>query len=80
MRITESDLRSILNIINAKKGFIDPKYSEIGAYCLDYAYGGVSLHQYVNESGGVKDVFSCGHVPKRELYHRMCAFSQGMNA
>ena len=39
-----------------------------GAYC------GVSLHQTMNEGGGVRDVFSCGHVTKRDLYNRMHAY------
>jgi hypothetical protein len=31
-----------------------------------------------NESGGVKNVFSCGHIPKRELYNRIHAFLDGL--
>lgn len=52
----------------------------IGAYTLDGAYGGYSLHRIVNEGGGVTDVFGIGHVPKRELYHAMHAFLRGLEA
>mgnify|MGYP005857440173 CR=1 FL=1 len=47
-----------------------------GNYHLDHAYGGVCLHQMA-PSGGVEDVFRCGHVPKRELYERISAFIDG---
>ena len=73
-RITEKMLRARVAYLNQLKGFDKPKYSEIGSYTLDYAYGGVSLHRYINEHGAIHDVFSCGHVPKRELYNRLNAF------
>ena len=47
---------------------------QIGNFHLSGAYGGVSLHQTMNDSGGVRDVFSCGHVTKRDLYNRMSAY------
>jgi hypothetical protein len=28
----------------------------------------------MTEGGGVRDVFSCGHVTKRDLYNRMSAY------
>ena len=80
MRITQKDLENKLNRINRIAGFENSGYSTIGAYCLDYAYGGVSLHQYANEHGGVNDVFRVGHVPKRHLYNLMCAYECGMGA
>ena len=52
--------------------------AQIGNYHIDGAYGGVSLHQMVNDGGGIRDVFSCGHVPKRELFDRICAFMEGI--
>lgn len=51
---------------------------QIGNYHLSGAYGGVSLHQIANESGGARDVFSCGHVTKRDLYNRMAAYLVGV--
>ncbi len=79
-RIKQSDLEYQVSVINTKKGFELPvSYSEIGAYVLSYAYGGVSLHQYVNTNGAINDVFRCGHVPKRDLYNRMNAFIDGLD-
>lgn len=59
-------------------GFGDaPKYSTVGAYCLDYAYGGVKLAQWVSEGGGQRDI-TCGFNPKRETYYAMLAYCNGM--
>ena len=77
MRITQRHLENKLHRLNLMAGFDNPEYSTIGAYCLDYAYGGVSLHRYVNNSGGIHDVFRCGHVPKKELYNLMSAYETG---
>jgi hypothetical protein len=32
----------------------------------------------VGEAGGVTDIFSCGHMPARELAERMSAFARGL--
>lgn len=78
-RITEKDLNIMVKRLNRLTGYGEsPSYSTIGAYTLDHAYGGVSLHQYANESGAVHDVFRCGHIPKKDLYHRICAFINGI--
>ena len=53
---------------------------QIGNYHLSGAYGGVSLHKTMTESGGVCDVFSCGHVTKRDLYNRMSAYLAGVSS
>lgn len=80
-RITQRDLEGLVRRLNTIKGYgTYPKYSTIGAYCLDGAYGGVSLHRYVNEAGGVSDVFRCGYVTKRDLYNRISAYLDGMGA
>ncbi|RLG43285.1 MAG: hypothetical protein DRN81_06835 [Thermoproteota archaeon] len=72
MRITQKMLEMSIERLNNIKGFKkEVKFSTIGAFVLDYAYGGVSLHQWVNEHGGIRDVFSCGHVTKRDLYNRI---------
>ena len=78
MRITQRDLEIKVDRLNRMAGFDNPKYSTIGAYCLDYAYGGVALHRYVNEHGGVTDIFRQGHMPKRELYNLICAYETGL--
>lgn len=77
MRITEKMLQKqvdTLNKITGKSGH----WSEIDAYVLDGAYGGVALHQYVNENGAVNDVFSSGHMPKKELSGRIDAYIKGI--
>ena len=80
MRITQKDLENKVNRLNRMAGFENPKYSTIGAYCLDYAYGGVQLHKYVNKSGGVTDIFRQGYMPKKELYYLIAAYEAGMEA
>ena len=79
MRITQKDLESKVARINRMAGFVNPGYSMIGSYCLDYAYGGVKLDRYVNEHGGVHDIFHQGYMTKRELYNLMSAFETGIN-
>lgn len=86
MRINNKDLETmtsrINDITNNPKEYstrIDGKFrSNIGNYHIDSAYGGVSLHQVTNESGGIRDVFSCGHTTKRDLYDRMQAYCNGL--
>ena len=55
---------------------------QAGNYHLSWAYGGVSLHRMSLAPGcsGISDVFSCGHVKKRELYDMMHAFLRGLDA
>ena len=78
-RITELMLKKRVEYLNTIKGFEpNPPYSTIGAYTLDYAYGGVSLHQYVNKGGAVTDIFRCGHMAKRELFNRIDAYTDGI--
>ena len=79
-RITQKKLENRVDYINELKGFNNPEYSTIGSYTLDYAYGGVELHRYVNNHGGIHDVFNCGHVSKKELCGRMDAFINGLTS
>ena len=51
-----------------------------GCYHLSGAYGGKSLHRMSKRGSGTSDVFSCGHIPKRDLYNRMRAFIDGLEA
>ena len=78
MKITEKRLRMRLDSLNKRAGFDNPPYSTIGAYCLDYAYGGVQLQQYSSEGGAVRDIFRNGFMPKRELYNLICAYETGL--
>lgn len=77
MRITKKDLHNIINRLNlvAKT---PQNWPNVGHFCLSCAYGGYSLHQLENERGGVRDVFSSGHIPARDLYFRIDAFIQGL--
>ena len=52
-------------------------HANIGNYHISSAYGGVSLEQMCTDGGGVHSVFGIGHVPKRELYNRLCAYING---
>ena len=93
-RITLKDLDRAVDAINTHQGTpletwtkvdgtmtYDGKYiSNIGNYHLGSAYGGWSLLQMMNEQGGVRDVFQVGHVPKRELYNLLRAYSDGLRA
>ena len=85
-RITEKDLQHLVDQINALTNSPSTPYGKntdgkptanIGCFHLDYAYGGVSLHQMVSVGGGTKDVFQCGHTTKRELYNRLNAYIMG---
>lgn len=86
-RIRERDLQAQCDRINDLKGTELSAYTKledgtyranIGNFHLSFAYGGVALHRMCGERGGVEDVFRCGHMPKRELYGKMCAFLVGI--
>lgn len=85
MRITESQLKTQIRNLNLKSGTpVDPyvkegdKYkAQPGNFHLSMAYGGYCLHQNV-EGGGIRDVFSCGHVSKRELFEKIHAYMGAM--
>ena len=85
-RITNRNLELVVKLINKATGSnpapwtkTDGKlHANVGNYHIDGAYGGVALDQMANEGGGTRDVFSCGHVPKRELYNRMTAYLEGI--
>ena len=81
-RTTQKQLEFMCERINSAKKTPAKPYEridgslvgQIGNYHLSGAYGGVCLHQTMNEGGGVRDVFSCGHVTKRDLYQMMRAY------
>ena len=77
-RITERMLGKKVDNLNHIAGWDTiPTYSTIGYYVLDYAYGGVALHKFINTRGGIRDIFNVGHVPKRELYNLINAYIAG---
>ena len=89
-RITDKDLQAIVNRINLiTNNPIEPWFkkvtkdktifrSNIGNYHLGYAYGGVTLHRMMNESGGIEDVLRIGYTSKRELYNNLHSFITGL--
>jgi len=87
MRITEKMLQARVDWLNEltnqpatpwTKNAEGKMKANIGNYHISGAYGGVCLHRMCTEGGGVQDVFSCGHIPKRELFERICAFMSGI--
>jgi hypothetical protein len=85
-RITRAHLDSKAATINRMTSspaepsrMVDGKYrANIGNYHVSGANGGYCLHRMVNESGGVRDVFDCGHIPARELAALMSAYTAGL--
>src|SRR3990172_10043409 len=85
-RITTKDVEAVCERIN--QVFDRPKIglvrengrnvAQVGHFYLEGAYGGWALYEIMNEGGGVHDVFSVGHVPRRELYGLMQAFLRGV--
>jgi hypothetical protein len=70
-KVTQRDLEAVIKRLNAQAGFQDAKYSTVGAYTLDGAYGGWQLQKYVNERGGVTVISTGGFITKRELYNQV---------
>ncbi len=87
-RITNGILERLVELLNRETGNPETPWmredgrnvANIGNYHLSGAYGGVCLHQMANDGGGAHDVFSCGHVTKRELYNRIHSFRAGFRA
>lgn len=84
-RITKSNLNGAIELLNSMTNSPTEPYAKVegklvanvGNYHLSCAYGGYSLHHMANESGGVRDVFSRGHMPARELYELIHAYRRG---
>ena len=82
MRITEKDLTILVARLNELTGspltYMDEnRKTNIGHFCLDYAYSGVQLQRVTNYSGGVSTFFNTGYTTKRELYNLIHAFIDG---
>lgn len=81
-RITERDLHDLCKRLNEITGnpvnpYID-NHANVGNYHINFAYGGVQLHQTMSKSGGIKSI-SSGYTPKRELYNFMQAYLGGLS-
>lgn len=76
-KITKSDLENLLHEVNELKLGPDTSedYYRVGAYSLDYAYGGVKL-VIIRDKGGISNVSPNGYGPKRDIY----LFLKGMIA
>lgn len=85
-RITRAHLDAKAATINSMRGAPAEPYrtvngkavANVGNYHISGAYGGYCLHRMCNESGGVSDVFSCGHIPARQLAALMSAYTAGL--
>lgn len=85
-RITKKQLQDRIDLLNEITGNPMTPYdtssgklvANVGNFHLSQAYGGYSLNEMSNESGGCYDTFRCGHVPARELYHRINALVEGI--
>ena len=80
MRVTEQMIKNKIEMLNRMKGITGKTYNVKGAYTLDCAYGGYSLHEYTGSGGAVHDIFYCGHITKRDLLNRIDSFIAGMEA
>lgn len=85
-RITEHMLKSQIAYLNRQTGHKEQAWEKdaqgnlranIGTYHLECAYGGYSLAQMVNESGGITHPIGSGFYTKRELYNLIRAYSAG---
>ena len=85
-RVTESELKSLVDYLNQitnqpaeQYAEVDGKYrANVGNYHLSFAYGGVTLHQMVNDGGGVTTPLGGGYFTKRELAAKLRAFIAGI--
>ena len=84
-RITSKDVEAVCERINQVFGRPEiglirengRNVAQVGHFYIEGAYGGWALYEIMNEGGGVHDVFSVGHVSRRELYGLMQAFLRG---
>ena len=86
-RITEKMLERKIDYLNEITGSPKEPYTKgedgryhanIGNYHLTGAYGGVSVGHMCNDGGGIDTPVTYGHVPKRELWEKLCSFINGI--
>ncbi len=70
-RITITTLRTVCDFLN--------RVDTPNVYHISQAYGGYALHKECNAHGGIRDMFSSGHITAKDLYNRMQAFISGLN-
>lgn len=88
MRVTLKHLESQVKRLNEITGSpietwirVDGKnISQLGNYHLDGAYGGWKLSRIVNKSGAIEDITRTGFVSKKELYHLISAYMDGIES
>ena len=92
-RYTKRDLDGAVRGLNILAGFTaeeadaplwihtrgEDSRAMVGRYYVSGAYGGWKLVQIVNEGGGERSITS-GYLPKREVYHLIHAYREGMAA
>ena len=86
MRISEKMLKSKIEYLNELTNSPLTPYTRIenklraniGNYHLSGAYGGVCVHRMSSEGGAVNTPIVYGHVPKKELWEKLCSFIQGI--
>ena len=92
-RYTMADLHGAVRGLNRIAGFSEeeadaPLYTMdeslkstamVGRYTLQGAYGGWQLQQVLNEGGGVRAITQ-GYGTKREVYHLIHAYREGITA
>ena len=92
-KYTMADLNGAVRGLNRIAGFSEeeadaPLYTMdenlkstamVGRYTLQGAYGGWQLQQVINEGGGVRAITQ-GYGTKREVYHLIHAYREGMAA
>lgn len=93
-RITETMLNNLVTRLNTLCGYPLTPYSKTNDelspisgykpnplnYHLSFEYGGVALYQMsaTPDCTGEDRIFSCGHIPKRDLYNRIDAYIKGI--
>jgi hypothetical protein len=86
MRITTAKLQSQVDLLNQLTNSPMTPYSKsekgynanIGNYHLGFAYGGVILYRMDTTGGGVKDIFSCGYMTKKEIHLMIKSYIYGL--
>jgi hypothetical protein len=82
-RITRRDLEHQIRRLNTITGHATEPYTQqpdgtwtpnAHTFKLSGAYGGWALHQMASGGTGERDVLYSGHVPARELHHRIDAY------
>lgn len=86
-RITNKMLENKIDYLNEitnspkepwSKGKNGKLRANIGNHHISGAYGGICVYRMVNDGGAVNTPIVFGHIPKRELYDRLCSYINGI--